>query len=155
MESYNNMTHENPEKAFADMSSLVIEAYSGKLITKVISSGIVQKVVKKVKNVINLRKLDKGLDVVDNFVVKTKNTYGGNVTVMKNGNPVFRVHQPGTHGNVHSTLTKFRQGVNPNNGRVFNIPSKKVIAFTSDDLNILKKAINNSDGYSITTRGKK
>ncbi len=30
----------------------------------------------------------------DDLVVGLKNTHGGNVTVMKKGQPVFRVHQP-------------------------------------------------------------
>lgn len=88
----------------------------------------------------------------DDLVVGLKNSHGGNVTVMKDGKPVFRVHQPGAHGNANATITKFKQGTNPNNGRTFNIPDKKVSAFDEGTFNILNQASNGQGGYSIVTK---
>ena len=89
----------------------------------------------------------------DDLVIGLKKTYGGNVTVMKNGKPVFRVHQPGSHGNVNATITKFKQGTNPNSGRIFNIPDKKVFAFDEEIFNILNQASRGKGGYSLVTKG--
>lgn len=74
---------------------------------------------------------------------------------MKDGKPLFRVHQPGSHANDNATLTRFRQGVNPNNGQQFSIPDKKVSSFDKQSYDILNKAINNKDGYSIKTKGRR
>lgn len=89
----------------------------------------------------------------DDLVVGLKRSHGGNVTVMKNGRPVFRVHQPGTHGKANATITKFRQGINPKSGKTFNIPAKKVSAFDKKTFDILKKASRGQDGYSVVTKG--
>jgi RHS repeat-associated protein len=89
----------------------------------------------------------------NSLVTKLKEQYGGNVTVMKDGKPVFRVHQPGTHGQENATMTKFRQGVNPHNGQTFNISDKKVSPFDQKAYETLNKAINNEGGYTITTKG--
>ncbi len=92
-------------------------------------------------------------NAANDLVVGLKKSHGGNVTVMKDGKPVFRVHQPGTHGNTDATITRFKQGTNPNNGRTFNIPDKKVSAFDEDTFTILNRASKGQDGYSIVTKG--
>jgi len=86
------------------------------------------------------------------LVVGLKNTHGGNVTVMKNGQPVFRVHQPGTHGNTGSTITKFSQHTNPQ-GVSFPRPDPKVSPFDQSSFDILNQAISGKGGYSIITKG--
>ncbi|MEX0290743.1 MAG: RHS repeat domain-containing protein [Flavobacteriaceae bacterium] len=89
----------------------------------------------------------------DDLVKSLKDDFGGNVTVMKDGKPVFRVHQPGTHGQTNSSVTTFRQGTNPKTGDVFNIPSKKVSSFTEEYYNILNQATRGEGGFSIVTKG--
>ena len=89
----------------------------------------------------------------DSLAAALKLKYGGNVTVMKNGRPVFRVHAGGTHGSKHATITTFRQRTNPHSGRQFNQPSKKVTAFDKETFGILEKAEHGQGGYSIKTKG--
>ncbi|CAM1362601.1 hypothetical protein TPENAI_30052 [Tenacibaculum litopenaei] len=88
------------------------------------------------------------------LAIKLRQTYGGNVTVMKNGTPVFRVHPPGTHGQTNASVSWFRQGTSPNNGRTFNIPNKTTSPFDMKTLKILKKASKGKGGYSLKTRGR-
>ena len=89
----------------------------------------------------------------DDLVVSLKGQYGGNVTVMQEGNPVFRVHQPGTHGNTNATLTEFSTHTNPQTGAPFLRPNPKVSAFDEGKLNILEQASKGQGGYSIKTKG--
>ena len=103
------------------------------------------------KDIITVAKFSQS--TVDDLVKRLKDQYGGNVTVMKDGKPIFRVHQPGSHGNTHSTITNFRQGVNPNNGQSFSIPEGKVSTFDKRSYDILNQAIKGKGGYSITTKG--
>lgn len=89
----------------------------------------------------------------DDLVINLKEVYGGNVTVMKDGVPIFRVHQPGSHGNLSSTVTKFRQGrINPNTGRAQNIADKKVSNFDQGIFDTLNKAVRGENGFSIVTK---
>jgi hypothetical protein len=71
---------------------------------------------------------------------------------MKNGQPVFRVHQPGAHGNKGSTITKFSQHTNPQ-GVSFPRPDPKVSPFDQSTFDILNQAVNGKGGYSIITKG--
>lgn len=88
----------------------------------------------------------------DDLVVSLRKQHGGNVTVMKDGQPIFRVHQPGTHGNMGSTVTRFSQHTNPQ-GVSFPRPDPKVSPFDENFFDKLNQAINGKGGYSIKTRG--
>ena len=43
-------------------------------------------------------------------------------------------------------------GGSQTSGSEFNIPDKKVSEFTNEDIRILKKALNNEEGFNIQTR---
>ncbi len=89
----------------------------------------------------------------DDLVVKLKNQYGGNVTVMKEGKPVFRVHQPNSHGNQNATLTRFNENVNPQTGRTYYNPETNVSTFDANAFDVLNQASNGEGGYTLVTRG--
>jgi hypothetical protein len=150
----------------ADGANAVLQAKKGDWLNAGISAVAIIPVVGDVAKLGKIKKdvniIKKGINYlsfsqknVNKLILKTKELYEGNVTIMKNGKPLFRVHQPGTHGNENATLTKFRQGVNPNNGQQFSIPDKKVSSFDEQSYDILKKAIKNEDGYSVITKGRR
>jgi len=78
---------------------------------------------------------------------------GGNVTVMKGENPIFRVHQPGTHGQEGSSITVFEKMKNPNTNQYFYHPSNKVQPFSNDSYWKLRQAEKKRFGYYLKTRG--
>ena len=82
-----------------------------------------------------------------------KETKGGNVTVMKGESPVFRVHQPGTHGQENASITVFEKMTNPITKQSFNHPYQKVQPFSYDSYWKLKQAEKNRFGYYLKTKG--
>ncbi|MDO5315337.1 MAG: RHS repeat-associated core domain-containing protein [bacterium] len=78
---------------------------------------------------------------------------GGNVTVMKGEAPVFRVHQPGTHGQEGASITVFEKMKNPNTNQYFYHPSHKVQSFSNDSFWKLRQAEKKRFGYYLKTRG--
>jgi len=91
----------------------------------------------------------------DDLVMQLRKQYGGNVTVMKNGKPVFRVHQPGTHGpsTGPATITRFNANINPNSGRTFYNPASNVSPLDADAFGILQQASKGKNGFTLVTRG--
>ena len=72
------------------------------------------------------------------------------MTVMKDGNQVFRVHKPGTHGHSDASITKFRLGkVNPKTGRPFANPEQKVSILDENAFGVLQQAARGDGGYSL------
>ena len=84
-----------------------------------------------------------------------KEKKGGNVTVMKGETPVFRVHQPGTHGQENASITVFEKMKNPITKQPFNHPSQKVQPFSYDSYWKLKQAEKNRFGYYLKTKGRR
>ena len=78
---------------------------------------------------------------------------GGNVTVMKGEDPLFRVHQSGTHGQEGASITVFEKMKNPNTNQYFYHPSPKVQPFSSDSYWKLRQAEKKRFGYYLKTRG--
>jgi hypothetical protein len=121
-----------------------------KPLAKTISSAISRIFTKGTRGVAKGGKFTQS--AADDLVVGLRKQYGGNVTVMKDGQPIFRVHQPGTHGNAGSTITKFSQHTSPQ-GVSFPRPDPKVTPFDQGSFDILNQAINGKGGYSIITKG--
>ncbi|TAF34695.1 MAG: hypothetical protein EAZ57_02970 [Cytophagales bacterium] len=87
----------------------------------------------------------------DDLVVGLKNTHGGNVTVMKDGVDIFRVHQPGTHRSSVATITKIREHMTPKGP--MRIADSKSSPFDQSTFDMLRQAANNQGGYSVRTLG--
>ena len=88
----------------------------------------------------------------DDLVVSLKNIHGGNVTVMKDGVDIFRVHQPGSHGKSVSTITKIIEHNTPK-GPIRRAASE-ISSFDQSTFDMLKKAASGRDGYSLRTLGR-
>lgn len=92
----------------------------------------------------------------DELVALSKQLHGGNVTVTRNGQDLFRVHQSGTHGSAKATVTNFQNNskgiLNPNTGKSY----KNAVhgSMTRSHVNKLYKALTGQGGYSIRTRGR-
>ncbi|MBK8153298.1 MAG: hypothetical protein IPK61_09750 [Saprospiraceae bacterium] len=87
----------------------------------------------------------------DDLVVGLKNTHGSNVTVMKDGVDIFRVHQPGTHRSSVSTITKIREHMTPKGP--MRIADSKSSSFDQSTFDMLRQAANSQGGYSLRTLG--
>lgn len=89
-------------------------------------------------------------EAINEMVVASRERFGGNVTVMKNGKPIFRVHQPGKHRIENASKSNLTLHTNPNNGRQF-YKNEKATEFTQESAEQLQKALNNEEGYSVRT----
>ena len=85
----------------------------------------------------------------DDLVIRLRKEYGGNVTVMKDGVDIFRVHQPGKHNFDGTSVTHIRVHDTPNGPK--RIADSKAVPFDEQSFEILQKAANNLDGYSLRT----
>jgi RHS repeat-associated protein len=92
-------------------------------------------------------------DAADALVKKLKAEYGGNVTVMKDGVDIFRVHQPGTHGSDVATITKIIEHNTPNGP--MRRAASEISTFDQTTFEILQQASNGEGGFSLRTLGGK
>jgi len=115
-------------------------------ISTIISFG---HVVNEVKTSNQIRIQENANKTVEMLKVKE----GGNVTVMKGEDPLFRVHQPRTHGQENASITIFEKMKNPNTNTYFNHPSHKVQPFSHESYWKLKQAEKRRFGYYLKTKG--
>ncbi len=77
-----------------------------------------------------------------NLVNQTRQSFGGNVTVMRNGRDLFRVHKPTSgHG---LNVTEFQQNIRPDGASFIN---RANVPANQTHLNQLWKAVNGVDGF--------
>ncbi len=89
---------------------------------------------------------------VNKIVENSKKKYGGNITVMKDGKDLFRVHQPGQKKQENATYNNMIINIDPN-GNTRDGYERNYRNFSDKQVYMLLKGLYGIDGYSIRTRG--
>ncbi len=89
---------------------------------------------------------------VNKIVENSKKKYGGNVTVMKGADPLFRVHQPGQKKQENATYNNMIINIDPN-GNTRDGYERNYRNFSDQQVYMLLYGINGVNGYSVRTKG--